>query len=174
MLISNLIPLWPQNTLCVTSSSQVSGPVLYPTASSSSQNVQSDLGKPSSAPPPDPLLAEAPELCLSQSAPPGMRQVPRRQHIAGGGLCPGGHSHQTLSKADAACPLHCLFLPLSGSACSQNALGSSQHLSASASGTCTVVWCAHLGEHCALSPRGSPHCWWVSRASSSVGSLLSP
>ena len=142
MLISNLIPLWPQDNLCVNSSSQVSGPVLYPTARSSSQNIQSD-----------PLLAEAPELCLSLSAPPGMRQVPRRPRTAGGGLCPGGHSHQTLSKADAACPLHCLFLPLSGSVCSQNTLGSSQHLSASASGTCTAVWGGHLREHCAVTTR---------------------
>ena len=109
------------------------------------------------------MLAEAPELCLSLSAPAGTRRVPRRQRTAGAGLCPGGHSHQTLSKADAACPLHCLSLPLSRSARSQNALGSSRHPPAFASGTFAAAWCAHLRERCGPVTRRLPRCWSVSR-----------
>ena len=108
------------------------------------------------------MLAEAPELCLSLSAPAGTRRVPRRQRTAGAGLCPGGHSHQTLSKADAACPLHCLSLPLSRSARSQNALGSSRHPPAFASGTFAAAWCAHLRERCGPVTRRLPRCWSVS------------
>ena len=109
------------------------------------------------------LLTEAPELCLSLSAPAGTRRVPRRQRTAGAGLCSGGHSHQTLSKAHAACPLHCLSPPLSRSACSRNALDSSRHPPAFASGTCAAAWCAHLREHCGPVSRRLPRCWSVSR-----------
>lgn len=109
------------------------------------------------------LLTEVPELCLSLSAPAGTRRVPHGQRTAGAGLCSGGHSHQTLSKAHAACPLHCLSPPLSRSACFRNALGSSRHPPAFASGTCAAAWCAHLRERCGPVTRRLPRCWSVSR-----------